>query len=789
MPIPLVALSFALWAGQSQPAATRPASPPYGLADALVDAARHHGHLYARDDPRRTTLHVLAMMKAATEYDPRHAEAWMWQFDLLSRLGSREEAREALARYVALAPDDDSAALQLLAMQVETLQTAEARGAFLAERLKDPPRSRFLRSDIHRRLAEFYREREQRDLAMQQIASALRWMPLNVAARELAYDLFSDTDPFQQRVELALQLLTANPSQVDVLWELGRLLDEHAMHREAQAWYVYALSIQRGTKNNPPDVTHWLTLARSYADCGDYTHALEAIDQALTPQPRHVAARLLKASILQRREAAPATAPANADDRSAQVAPSRAILDELAFEYNQRMQDVLKNKDAAAATDIAWFFAFWLPDDAKALQMSELAMTAPSPDAAARRAYGFALLLNYRTKDAIAQLQPLAEADPWAAYGLGQALVAENRRAEAAEALKRGATLRYSGMAYERIAELLRSLGESPPPPPKYPQVSAALDRFDRRVLNFFTRPQDTLRLTARFLDDPIPVGGPCRVRLRLENVNPPGSFSVTLGAGLMVQPRVMLSATLGGPAGKSFRNFTEALLNARPVLAPGESIERVVSVDVGALREELITRATATQSLTLTALLNPQRRYDDYVAGLGSVYAPPVTATRPGLPTDDTGIAELVRSAADADPRRRAAAARALGAMLAARDRALGAFEPAEAIDRGGVTEALLTLAIDREAAVRAMALDALRWSRPSGRLVAERLSRLVGDESFVVRLMAIRLFAQIQWDSFSAALPDIARNDPSASVRLLAKSYLAPVAAPASQPASSQP
>src|SRR5205085_6949079 len=99
---------------------------------------------------------------------------------------------------------DESAALQHLALTLATLQTAEARGAYLSGRLKEPALPASVRSDIHRRLAEFYRQRHQTDLASRQIERALHFSPMNLPARELAYEMFGETEPLLQRVEMAL---------------------------------------------------------------------------------------------------------------------------------------------------------------------------------------------------------------------------------------------------------------------------------------------------------------------------------------------------------------------------------------------------------------------------------------------------------------------------------------------------------------------------------------------------------------------------------------------------------
>ncbi len=86
------------------------------LSSWLVLEGRHYGHLIGRNDPERVALHVLSLMTAATETDPRNAEAWLWRYDLLSRMGRQNEALTVLQRYVALDQENESAALEHLAL-------------------------------------------------------------------------------------------------------------------------------------------------------------------------------------------------------------------------------------------------------------------------------------------------------------------------------------------------------------------------------------------------------------------------------------------------------------------------------------------------------------------------------------------------------------------------------------------------------------------------------------------------------------------------------------------------
>src|SRR5262249_28173582 len=193
--------------------------------------------------------------------------------------------------------------------------TAEARGAYLTQRLRESGLPRSLQSDIHRRLAEFYRERRQDEQAGAQIEKALRLMPMNLSARTLAYEMFGETEPLLQRVEMALQLIRMNPSQVNVLWELGELLDSYGMQGEAIVWYQRALDIHRRATGEPPSPDRVMAVAIALADVGKYEESLSTLDPLLaapasaraTTVAERVAgasARLLRAYVAERAAAA-----------------------------------------------------------------------------------------------------------------------------------------------------------------------------------------------------------------------------------------------------------------------------------------------------------------------------------------------------------------------------------------------------------------------------------------------------------------------------------------------------
>lgn len=727
-------------------------------ADWLVHLARHYGHLAGAGDARTRALQALALMQAASDVQPAAPAPYLWQYDLLNRLGRPVEALAALQRYVELKPDEETVWLHFLALRIDALQTAEARVAFLQEQLSQPRLPKAVASDLHRRLAAHYRERNDLAKAGKHVENALRLMPSNVEARRLAYELFGETEPTLQRVELALQLIRASPSQVYLLWELGEVLDSLSLHREAQEWYLRAIEVHERNAKSPVVAEYWFKLAQSYAYSSDLKAAMEAVDKALAADPMFARASVLKSYIAQRAGAKDADAPLNA----------------LADRFNAEVDEVIKSRNIAKAVELAWFYAYHRPDKTRALQLAELATSVPLPGSLAERAMGFALLMDNKPAEALARLRPLADVDQMAAVGVARALIQMHKEAEAIPVLHKAALLNASGVAYDEIVRMLERLGEKPPARPTHDKIVQTLQRCDRRVFDFHKRPGDFLKLTLRFLDDSLPAAGPWRVAIRIENVGP---FPITLGEGKMAEPLVVLSARLGDDPQNRFDYYMQTLLNSREMLIPGDAVEKIEAVDVGAVRRRALECVDQPLSVELSAMFDPVYSESGYDRGMSSVLATPIRATRPAVATDPGSLQMLIAKSAGPGVADQVAAVDTLGALIVTAV-ARGQQSPLNADALGRIRRELNARLTDAAWLVRAHAIDALN-NEKQGKEVLAAVANAVRDSHPVVRMAAIRFFVTQQGEKFRRVLESVAESDESPAVRLLAKCYLTPKAA----------
>lgn len=730
-----------------------PAVNPDSIGDWMVDLARHHGHLLGRTEPRKASMRVLALLEGAQSVAPDNAQAAFWSFDILSRLGRTDSALAALKTYVRLNKSDDAARIRLTDLEMAGRQTAQERGDYLKKQLGETGLSRIVESDLRTRLAEYHYENGENDVAGEQIARALRLNPMNVAARRIGYELFGETEPALQRVELALQMVSANPTQSNLIWDLAEFLDQLSMHKEAQTFYTRAIEVHEAGSKGPVPPTFYAKLAMSYASSGDYPAAIKAAEQSIKQSPQFNMARIIKAYALRK------SGDTQAADQEIEFAQTS---------YEARIAEVTQSGKADEAAEIAWFYAYHKPDKVKALSLAKVAMASKDAGSLAHLANGYALHANDLTDEAIAELEPLAEVDQFAALELAKIYAEKNQPARARTLLAKAATLQYSGVAYEAISDQMKELGETPAPVPDRKPLKEAVAQLNQRMFEFIRRPGEFLEFSLRFADaEPAP-SAPIRVVLKLKNKSP---FAITFGEGFMVRPLAAISAKVGEAEPAMFGSYLQVMLNERPVLWPGDSFEKITTIDIGPIRDYLTQTIGREQAIELTALLDPIYQDEHLVAGPGTIIAAPVTTRRPGLDLTTTGIAAIINRSGSADAGVRAATADAVGAILATAGGKFGGIPGG--VDTVKLRTTLATLLADPNLLVKAHALVAAGGSALDDATTVAA-APAIQDSRTAIRLLAVRLFAERQGGKFSKALDALATSDTDRSVRMMARSYL---------------
>jgi tetratricopeptide (TPR) repeat protein len=742
------------------------ADPPPGQR--LVDRARSFALSGSSDPTRAEAEYVLCWLQAAARVSPDLADAYLWQFDLLHRLGRIDDARSALTTYCRLEPANVAARLDAVDLEFNARQTLESRQEFCRTVLERSDNAPAVVSDLHRRLAELAHRSGDNELARVHARRAVDALPQNLNAQALLLSLEGRTEDPAARVRLLLNTIAANPARGLPVWELARYLDDLSMHTEAVAWYRWALDhFRRRHPETKPPLEVLLDLASSLCDGGQHDEAFQVCNEVMAADRGLLEAQVLMIRIARLRGLR-------------EVAEKQR--DMVTSQLLQSEPDVLQREDAVAAARSAWFHIEHTSDAARALRLAAFAAERLPDDPAVQRVLGWAKLNNGDAPAAEAVLAPLAEDDPHAAIGLARARLAQEKKAEAVQVLRQAESVRYSGPAYDQAVELLRELGESPASRPDRSAVRGELDAFDRAVLRFYDEPGKALTLEITPGAGVVSFGDSMRCTFTLTNIGP---YPVTLGADGMVDgPQVLVSVKGTWPGAPVADAYLTVSLMRQSLLLPGEAISVREPLALGALDAFLESEPQREITLEFSFVFDPVLDARSvWTSRLPGVQAEPVRITRRPVDATPPGLKNWFAELQSGTEARRCRAAHALAALLGERHRADagGIGYTARLIDVAAVREALFRALDDASPLVRAAATDALVLVPLDDTVIGAVAPRL-SDGNFLVRMMAVDLLANAQGPVFAPVLDRLARDDADPLVRQLCRLYHA--VSPTSRP-----
>lgn len=728
----------------------------------LVDRARDHGHRIGGKPTRADGLIVLTLLRAAAELEPNMPEPYKWREDILQALGRETESLAALHSYTQRDPNDIVARLRWIGRSVNRLQTIEARARFIKSQLDQVVDQPLIAADAHRRLAEIAVTQGMDKEAKSHIDSAVKIAPHDRAAVRLAHEILADPDDHAARVQTSLRLITANPTHVSTAWQLAGHLDSLSLHKQAQFWYAYALDVHRAANpGQDPSPTHLFELARSRADGGDLDAALKDCSRAVGIDPGYVRARLLMVHILGK-----LGRKDHADTR----------IREIRDHYAKLTDQVAKTGDVRLATEIAWFYAIYDLQPDQAMRFAKIAVAAPNPSEDALRALGFAALAKGDAKTAERILEPLATTDQMAAVGLARAYLATKRDKLAGPVLSQAATLRATGIPHDQIARMLATAKLPVPAASDYPAVKKALADFDAAPLEYYKEPAKFLRFTMSFRNRSLLPGEPWSVLFELANTGP---FHISLGEGMLVAPRVLLSVTTSGDRHRKYDHYLLTNLGGTTVLGPGQTVRMSETVDVGPLRRDMLITPQAGQEIVLSGILDPVRSPDGrWTRSLGGLVAKPAKAHRAPVSASKDAIEKLEADLGSDRSDQVLQAATTLLALLAeSQEKFAGRLRhKTVAVYAESLTRTLLDRAAKKggDPVLRARLIESFRNVPLSGTIIRS-LAGGLSDGHWLVRFATVWLFADRQGPAFTTVAKRIAKSDPNQLVRDLADAYLA--------------
>lgn len=697
---------------------------------------------------------TLIWLDAAGRVSPDLDEAFLWQFDLFSRLGRPQQALEALGIYCKANPRDVSAALNRVSLIVEKAQTTEERIAACESLLAETPARGEVASDLHRRIAELLFAQGETARALEHVKRALTLYPHNLAARALDARIEERHDQPGVMVELLLRELAARPTSPDVMRRLAETLGRYGSSDMAIEWLHAALESCRANPGSCHSEPIRLDLARTYLDLGRFDDCISQCDAILAERPDEFEAQLLRIEASRRlgRDEA-------ADD----------FIEKLSQRFVELESAAIEQRDARTCAWIAWFHIEVMAVPERALRFAGLANEFAPRTPQIQRVLGWAQLAMDQFEKAMATLVPLAKDDPWAAVGLARARQNSGDPEAAADALRIAHGLRPVGVVRDRMMETARKLDLHLSPYPPDPAVTAAMQNFDRRILDVAAHPAGALEFGVTMSAHSIEVAQSVAATISLTNRGP---VMISLGEGGVVDPRVAVSVRDTALKGVRLDAYEFLTLHGSFALEPGERLEVTRILDVGPARRLLRRDAQRRFDLQFSFVLSPRMEADGRVASALSGISPvsrivtrlPVDASDKGLQT----IEKLLQSGSESE---RAQAVATVIALLEERHDTLTerATYPAIRINQARVAGMLVGALNDATPLVRTRALFGFLRLRPTDDMIASA-APMISDENWLARLVAVEVFSRLQRSRFLPVLTDLA-GDPHPLVSQLAE------------------
>lgn len=754
----------------------------------LIDMARNEGHMTEKPDSANVQR-LIALLEAAIRLDDHAVDAYPLLADAYAQLGNAEKSRDALGRHLELEPQQSDVFQRWLEMTLATYDTADQRLALMQSQVQDPTLTPESTSIVFTRMARLHAERGQRGHAVALLDRAVEKNPYNLDAINLQFEL-AHTDPTPaEEAAFLLNVITIQPMAVNKIWELARLLDDNAQHRSAQFWYQRASMVHaRAQANLPRPLEYDADVVRSLFDSGNYETVVGLAEQINTPPPPPEQPETDEDAEGVVVEEPPANQPAtppfqinlpvlltqadalrlldNADDAQAAVMRAKEEISE----------KLAEGDDLAMLLQASWFYMFYEPDPAQAFDLAKKAATIAPEDPLVRRALGLAYLMQNNVEKSRELLEPMANFDQTAAWGLATILLQLDKENDAIARLLDALEMRRTGWAALRIVAQLSELGVEPPKAELDAELAIAVNGFQPRVLKFQQNPQAVVRLglyplPAEEVEYPHPVS----LNFVLSNK---GGFDLCMGQGKMFRPEVTLTAQLNIPGGEPllFERFTNAVLARHSLLLAGEEIITERTVQIGELDLYLRQRPQMTSLLAIAAVVDPVMDADGKISpNVGGWIAGPVRVKRTGFEVTHESLQDLTLMLQDQNIDQRDSAVRILTGLVAERHLPEDQRNyPHEAVNAHAITTLLLTVGTrDGAWQVRSRVAEGLSIIPLTEEQISKNLKPMITDPHWLVRLLTIRSIAMQHPERFMPLVAMLATRDQDLLVRQMASSF----------------
>ena len=570
------------------------------------------------------------LLELALQLVPDDAEAWRLRFDLAKRTNDTETKINALMEICRIQPEDDAAQLELVMMLIDRRQTLEERVETAEQFLIGSKSERFskpLRSRLASYVAQGAAEIGEEDRFKRYLVTALKLDPTNIQAARMAYDVVVARK--QSSVvaigSALMNLIGAEPFNVELRIRLGHLLLGEGLYEQSAKQFTVVNRINPQTTTFDVLFDWCLGLAAT----GELDRAIELVngaDEGLAIQYQQE--RLIQLyRQQQQKEARDRKDDGPGDDQSPPAPGKRrplpldlellrlTILHRAGYKAKAdgaygRLAEQLKVRidagDTLARGDLVWhsvLFDRHGPEE-QALH-AQLARQANRNKALLARIQGWTALNNGQQEKAREILEPWAEQDPMAAYGVALSC------AEGDTALRTEFLQKAANGAYDHIAGLLSALELSqldlePDPTESGKLIAKAYDRWPGTWRNPDPNASPLVQFSMTPRSNELEYLDPLTVTIRLRNAS---EVPLSLGEEGTVPTNVFLIAALHPLAGEKLRDLPATVVDMRRrlTIGPDETLTVRTSLDRSRLGGMLNRSAMERVGFSLAAFLDPK--------------------------------------------------------------------------------------------------------------------------------------------------------------------------------------
>ncbi|MDY6913969.1 MAG: hypothetical protein SVT52_05885 [Planctomycetota bacterium] len=760
-----LAMAAAAQAPAGKPAKTDNATSPLA-AEGLRHSAMSILHVAPATPSRAERLVALCLF--ADKLMPNHPQTARLLADIYETQGRLKLASGAIQRYLAENQADHTQSVRWLHTSLETLNSAEQRVEFLKSVLARADLPAPLRAEAAMAWARILLGKGEKERAADLFAQALKldkFNPLALSSRLASRKAPAPAD----RTDTMLATLHGNPLAVRIAWDLATQLDSLGLYTQSLEFfdYAWAVSSVRGEQNVSHDFIRGYFNAM--LDAGQGRRAVEMF------QP--LAKRFEKSTDL-RTLLIEAYRGLNEDDKADKH------VEALSARYKPRR--AASGASTSFAVELAWFYLITRPRPNTALAYARSAARTAGDNPIVQRVLGAAELATGQADLVEAgrkRLEKLLKKDIYAAAFLAEHYYATGNEAAGGGAIISGAKLTRSGPAFRRIAALAKKHKVAIPPAAGSQAVLAAVNQFDRRVLEMGRTPEKFLAVTIRPAVEETAPGQAIEIVATLTNRGP---IAVPVGNWGLLSPVVSLKVTVSG---ESFTNLPLAVWPAPRYLQPGESVRCRTRLDVGRLAQYLADRPLDELEMTVSGLLDPLQKGDVFQSTLPTVAVQPAKIRRLSLPgkfdrtspeawrkSYQRSLGLIVRDMKTGPLPARMQAARQVASLLALAGRVKRAKaklpEPlAKTFNRPVLLSMQRAVLADSSAAVRAEMLAGLQQV-PIDQAIVQLLGPAIEDASPLVRFRLAELLGSSQMPGQNTVI-DYLAQDSDPLVRRMAQAF----------------